>query len=519
MTSRTLVRATRGRVFRFLLPMVVVPFASIAPPHAPPIAPPALHRADTEPVDLAMIARIREEGLERSEVFGTYLWMTEVIGPRLSGSPSYDEAAVWASGVLSDMGLARVHLEPFEFGAGWSMDGLTIAMTAPRFLPILGYPEAWTPPTAGVLEGRPVYLGDRSREEIIAMGPALRGAIVLAQRPQTIFTRADRPQPTDVDGPVRTGAPARAPGEGGTAEVSLNAMAALLQELGAGAMLTPTRGEHGTVFVLGNRNTPRDAVPSFKVAAEHYNTLVRMVEAGLPVRLRVGLEATYHDDRTESHNVIAEIPGSDPEIGHEVVLLGAHLDSWHTGTGAVDNADGVAVAMEAMRILQALPVAPRRTIRIALWGGEEQGLLGSRAHVERHYMGDANAAAHEAFSVYLNDDPGGGATFGWYMEENAEAMEIFDAWLEPLRDLGVRRNVIQGIPSTDHLSFTRAGLPGFTAIKDYRNYDTRIHHTNMDRAERIEEDDLKQAAVVLAVFAWHAAQRDARIPRAMLGDP
>jgi carboxypeptidase Q len=280
-----------------------------------------------EPVDHEMIARIRAEGMERSRVMDKLFWMTEVIGPRLSGSPSYDESAQWAAQALRDMGLERVHLEPFEFGRGWSMQGMTLEMTAPRYLPILGYPEAWTPATAGVLEGRPIYLGEHTREEIIAMGPALRGAIVLAQRPQTVFTRADRPQPTAFDGPVRTGAPARAPGEGGTAVVSLNAMRALLQELGAGAVLTPTRGEHGTVYVLGNRATSEASVPSFQVAAEHYNTLVRMVESGLPVTVRVGLEARYHEDRTESDNVLAEIPGSDPEIGHEVVLLGAHLDS------------------------------------------------------------------------------------------------------------------------------------------------------------------------------------------------
>lgn len=467
----------------------------------------------TEPIDRLALERIRAEGFERSQVFEKLLWMTEVIGPRLSGSPAYDAAADWALEVFREMGLSGVQLEPFEFGRGWSMQATTLEIIAPRFAPLIGYPEAWSPSTRGVLEGTPVYLGDHTRDEIIAMGESLRGAIVLAQRPQAVFTQADRPQPTDAQGPVRTGAPARAPGEGGSAGVQLNAMRALLQELGAGAVLTPTRGEHGTVYVLGNRNTPDGAVPSFQVAAEDYNTLVRMVEAGLPVVVRVGLEAQYHEDRTESHNVLAEIPGSDPEIGHEIVLVGAHLDSWHSGSGAVDNADGAAVAMEAMRILMALGVAPRRTIRVALWGGEEQGLLGSRAHAERHYGGDENDAAREAFSVYLNDDPGGGATFGWYMEENASAMAIFDAWLAPLADLGVRRNVIQGIPSTDHLSFTRLGLPGFTAIKDYQNYDTRIHHTNMDRAERLKPEDLKQAAVVLAVFAWHAAQRDARIPR------
>jgi carboxypeptidase Q len=215
-----------------------------------------------------------------------------------------------------------------------------------------------------------------------------------------------------------------------------------------------------------------------------------------------------------SRNVLAELPGTDPVLRQEVVLIGAHLDSWHAGVGAADNADGVAVAMEAMRILRALDARPRRTIRIALWGGEEQGLLGSRAHVERHLAGPANAAAREALSVYLNDDPGAGPTYGWYMEGNEAAKSIFDAWLEPLRDLGMRRNVIEGIPSTDQLSFTRVGVPGFTAIKEYREYDTRTHHTNADHHERVREEDLRQSAIVLASFAWHAATREERIPRA-----
>jgi carboxypeptidase Q len=345
------------------------------------------------------------------------------------------------------------------------------------------------------------------------MAGDLRGAIVLANAPQTVFTRADRPQPTDAAGPVRTGAPARAPGETGVSPMPSGQLNRLLQQAGAGAVLRPSRGEHGTVYVLGNRNTPPDAVPAFVLAAEHYNMLVRLVEAGAPVRMRVGLQAQFHDDDPASHNVLAEIPGTDPALRHEVVLLGAHLDSWHAGTGAADNADGVAVAMEAVRILAALGARPRRTIRVALWGGEEQGLLGSRAYVEQHLAGDANRAAHEALSVYLNDDPGSGPTYGFYMENNEAAKAIFDAWLEPLRDLGARRNVIQGIPSTDHLSFTRVGIPGFTAIKDYTDYDTRMHHTNADTPERILDEDLRQSAVVLAVFAWHAAQREERIPR------
>jgi len=245
------------------------------------------------------------------------------------------------------------------------------------------------------------------------------------------------------------------------------------------------------------------------LAAEHYNMLVRLVQAGLPIELRIEVGARFHED-LEAYNVLAEIAGSDPALRDEVVFVGGHLDSWHTATGATDNADGVTAVMEAMRILAFLDTRPRRTIRVALWGGEEQGLLGARAYVEDHLR---DAAARDRISVYLNDDPGTGATYGFYMQENEKAKRIFDAWLQPLRDLRVRRNVIEGIGSTDHVPFDEVGLPAFTVIKDFHNYDVRTRHTNADLADAVDVDDLEQSAVVLAVIAWHAAMRDERIPR------
>jgi Zn-dependent M28 family amino/carboxypeptidase len=212
--------------------------------------------------------------------------------------------------------------------------------------------------------------------------------------------------------------------------------------------------------------------------------------------------------------VIAELPGTDPKLGDEVVLLGAHVDSWHSATGAADNADAVAELIEAMRILKSAGVRPRRTIRAAIWGGEEQGLLGSKAYAQQHYAGDANAAARAKFSVYLNNDPGTGPIYGWYAEGNAAAKAVLDEWLAPFKDLGARRNVMEKIGNTDHLSFTALGLPGFNTIQDYADYDTRIHHTNMDFYERVSPDALKQASVVLASFAYDAATREGSFPRA-----
>jgi hypothetical protein len=287
---------------------------------------------------------------------------------------------------------------------------------------------------------------------------------------------------------------------------------ALLQEAGAAAVLSPNIGQHGTIFVTGNRNTPDDAVPSIVMASEHYNMIVRMLEAGEDVQLRVRVESRYHEDDPNCYNVLAEIPGTDPAVADEIVLIGGHLDSWHSSPGGSDNADGVSSTMEAMRILKALGVQPRRTIRMALWGGEEEGLLGSREWVRRHLEGDENAVNRENFYVYFNNDPGYGKILGWYMEENEAMKPVFDAWLEPLQQVGAIKNVMSRIGSTDHVPFNSAGVPGFNAIQDYREYDVRTHHTNMDFHERVASEDLKQAAIVLATFAYHAAMREGEIP-------
>ena len=464
-----------------------------------------------EPVDLTTIARIKDEGLNRSQVMGMFNHLTNVIGPRLTGSPAHRQAADWSAERLRSWGMANVRLEPFEFGRGWTLEKLTLEMMQPRYFPLMGYPEAWTPSTAGELVARAVYLGDLTADQVRARAAELKGAIVLPTKPQPGSIKDDRIQPADHAERVRIGAPPFIPAEGpvtGRQNISV-----LMREIGAGAVLLPNQGEHGTIFVLGQRNTPDDAPPVIVLAAEHYGMLVRLVQAGTVPTLRVEVRARYHEEDRNSHNVLAEIPGTDPRIGDEVVMVGAHLDSWHSATGATDNADASASLLEAMRILQALNVRPRRTIRVALWSGEEQGLLGARAYVEQHYAGDPHAAARDKFSVYFNHDPGTGPIYGWYLEENSAVQPIFDAWLEPLKDIGARRNVVDRIGSTDHLAFTRIGLPGFNSLQDYVDYDVRTHHTNTDFYERLKPEDLKQAAIVLATFAYQAAQREEKIPR------
>ena len=381
-------------------------------------------------------------------------------------------------------------------------------MTEPRYLPLIAYADAWSPSTKGALSGRVVYIGDKTAEQIDAMADQLRGAIVLTHLPQAEFVARDRPQPGLDDRPVATGNPSL---PGARSTTPARDLAALLKKAGAAVALRPSAYRDGTVGVTGSPDTPSDAVPTIVVAGEQYNVVARLAAAGRPVSLSVELRTRYFEEDRNSYNVIAEIPGADRALRDQVVLLGAHLDSWHTASGATDNADGAVAAMEAMRILRALGLRPRRTIRVALWSGEEQGLLGARAYVKRHYD---TPAARERLDVYLNDDPGSGKTLGFYMEKNTAAKAIFDRWLQPLQELGATRNIIEGIGSTDHVAFNDAGMPGFNVIKDFAAYDERTRHTNADYPERVSEEALEESAIVFATFAWQAAMAEQNIPRA-----
>ena len=459
-----------------------------------------------QPGDIA--ARIRAEGQQRSRALALFRTLTDDIGARLTGSPAHMRAARWALDRFAEWGLANPHLEPYEFGRGWQLEQSSVAMTEPRYVPLVAYAEAWSPSTGGVVSGRAVYVGDKTAPQIEAMAAQLRGAIVLTHLPQAEFVARDRPQPGLDDRPVPTGNPALPQPRSATPAADLMP---LLKRAGAAVALRPSAYRDGTVGVTGSPDTPSDAVPTIVVAGEQYNVIARLAAAGRPVSLSVELRTRYFEEDRNSYNVIAEIPGADRALRDQVVLLGAHLDSWHTASGATDNADGAVAAMEAMRILGALGQRPRRTIRVALWSGEEQGLLGARAYVKRHYD---TPAARERLDVYLNDDPGSGKTLGFYMEKNTAAKAIFDRWLEPLQELGATRNIIEGIGSTDHVAFNDAGMPGFNVIKDFTAYDERTRHTNADYPERMSEDALKESAIVFATFAWQAAMAEQNIPRA-----
>ena len=461
--------------------------------------------------DPAVITRIKDEGMNRSHVVELFNHLTNVIGPRLTGSPAFKQAIDWSVAIAKGFGLANAHTEAWPFGRGWTLEKQTVEMVEPRYFPMLAYAEAWTPSMAGEVVGAPVYIGDLANADAVkAKAAELKGAIVLPFKPMETFITKDRLQPTDHDQVVPIGQPRPNQPVGPVARAALQAV---LRDVHAAVVLQPTEGMDGTMFVLGNRATPDNAVPTLVVSTEQYNMLVRGIQAGSPVRMRVNVQTRYYTADTNAYNVVADIPGTDPAIGDEVVLLGAHIDSWHSATGATDNADAVSEELEAMRILKTLGVKPKRTIRMAIWGGEEEGLLGSKAYAQAHYAGAANAAARDKLSIYLNNDPGTGPIYGWYAEGNAAAKAVLDGWLKPLTDMGARRNVMEKIGNTDHLSFTALGLPGFNTIQDYTDYDTKMHHTNMDFYERVKPEELKEAAVVLAAMAYQAAMRDEKFPR------
>jgi hypothetical protein len=469
------------------------------------------------PIDRAVVAKIRAEGLERSQVQPVFDELTVAIGPRLTASPAHKRAAEFVRDRLTSYGLANVQMEPWTFGRGWTLEKITVEMIEPRYLPLIGYADGWSAATSGDVVATPIFVGGKSPETVAEMASQLKGAIVMAQPVVTNFVRKDRPQPSDPSYAPNSAAYATSVGNQGRGRgagpSAAQRVAQTVRDAGAAVLLRPSAGEHGTVFVTGRDGGP-GAVPSVTISAEQYNMIARMLQRNLPVRLRVNVQSKFYDaEGGNAYNVIAEIPGVDPAVADEVVMIGGHLDSWHTGVGATDNADGSTTVVEAMRILKAIGARPRRTIRVALWGGEEQGLLGSRAWVAEHLAGDQNAAARAKFHVYFNIDNGTGPIYGWYLQNMESVRTLFDGWLEPFKDLGARRNIIEPVGSTDHLSFVDAGIPGFNPIQDYVNYDIRTHHTNMDTVDRLNVDDIKQAAIVMASFAYNAAMMQQRIPR------
>ena len=549
-------------------------------------APPAAAAAETDP-----IARIRDEGLKRSEVMATVLALTDLNGARLTGSPGLQRASEWARRQLGTWGLDKPRFETWDsFGRGWVLKRFSLQAFTPEAMPVIAHPRAWSPSVPdGKVEGEVVHVDIKGEADLERYRGKLRGKIILngeiaaqkvAFEPLALRkTDAQLLALANSDG-IGTGV-ARSSTPSPIADPAQRAAIAFtprryqfFSEEGVAAILEPSgRGETGAFFTLGARvyppagappvpptsETPAGSgsatgtsavprgispwktdcppiVPQISVANEHYNRLVRLAQHGSAPRMALELSAEYLSADMKPVNVLAEIPGRDR--ADEIVMLGAHLDSWHSGTGATDNATGCAVVMEAMRILKVLKLEPRRTIRLALWSGEEQGLLGSKAYVAAHFgtppatttsgstkSGPAPLAVkdrkpgYEKLSAYYNLDNGGGKIRGIYLQGNEAARPIFRDWLKSFRDLEADTISLSRTGSTDHASFDAIGLPGFQFIQDDLEYRTRTWHGNMDVYDRVVADDLKQAAVVMAAVVYQTAMRDEKIPRKPLTAP
>lgn len=489
-----------------------------------------------EKVDAAMVQKIREEGLQRSKVMETAFYLTDVSGPRLAASPGLKRAQNWAVSQFTKWGLANAKREPWgKFGKGWEVQKNYAAITMPYYHSIIAIPKAWTPGTDGPIKSEVVLVKADTITDLDKYKGKLQGKVVIFDVATTLkpgFTAdaeryADstlakmaqaKPQaprqlrPTDSKIPPQYMAAMRA---------RMLRMAAnkFLKDENVGLILSMARGTDGTVFTTNGASyadTAKAVAPELETSGEDYLRILRLVKSGQKVELEADIKTQFFTEDMQEYNVIAEIPGTDKKLKDQVVMLGGHLDSWHAATGATDNAAGSAVMMEAMRILKAVGFKPKRTIRIALWSAEEQGLHGSRNYVLNH-LGDPKTMQlkpeQKKISAYYNLDNGTGKIRGIYLQGDSAAAPIFKAWLEPFNDLGAGTITVGNTGGTDHLAFDAVGIPGFQFIQDPLDYGTRTHHTNQDTYDRLVEGDLKQAATIVASFVYHTAQRADMIPR------
>ncbi|MCZ6779140.1 MAG: M20/M25/M40 family metallo-hydrolase [Acidobacteria bacterium] len=529
-----------------------------------------------EDVDLSVVHRIKAEAFRNSQVMDHMFHLSDVIGPRLSGSPEYRQAAEWAVSAMKEWGIKRVELERWgKFGRGWSLKRFSAHLVEPRYVPLNGAPMAWTAGTQGVVTAEvvaaPLYeskaqakvaydlvkLTKHLKEYAEKNKGALKGKIVLLDRIPEFEPReeplskrfndeglarlARAPEPVaaepiewpitsfPIDEKERYRAYATLPLEV-TEDYSARSMRvwgllhAFLRDEGVvAAFHTSDEKTGGIIFVDDSASWEEGAPvppPMIVLPPETYAQIARLIEKEIPVKVELHLEVEFYDDDLDDWNVIAEIPGGEKK--NELIMLGGHLDSWQAGTGASDNAAGCAVVMEALRILKALDLKLDRTVRLALWGGEEQGLFGSRGYVRTHF-GDPITMevkrGHARLSGYFNIDNGSGKIRGVYLQGNDMMRPIFADWLAPFRDLGVETISIRNTRGTDHLSFDAVGLPGFQFIQDPLEYSTQTHHSNIDVYDHVVPTDLMQASAVLASVVYHAATREEMLPRKPLPDP
>ncbi len=496
-----------------------------------------LINAQDEKPDQDMINKIRKEGIENSKVMEIAMYLTDVSGPRLTASPGYMRAATWAKNKLNEWGLSNATLEPWgEFGKGWEQTKCYVAMTAPYYMPLIAMPRAWTgsTPGDGTMKTEVVLIRAKDSVELMKYAGTLKDKIVMVWSAAKLspsfeadgrrFADTSLEKMASAEPRPQQGGGQRNQGGNNANQFSLQRKTTeLLNKEKPALVLTMTaNGNDGTIFVSSGGTYNKDAEPapaSVVLSSDDYLRIQRLIEAGIPVTVEADVKTKFFNDDLKGYNVIAEIPGTDKSLKEELVMLGGHLDSWHAATGATDNAAGCAVMMEAVRILKATGFKPRRTIRIALWSGEEQGLHGSRNYVKNHFADTAKTATtknNAKVSAYYNLDNGTGKIRGIYLQGNKEAGPIFSKWLEPFKDLGAGTVTINNTGGTDHLAFDAVGIPGFQFIQDQIEYNTRTHHTNMDTYDHLVADDLKQAATIIASFVYNTAQRDQKIPRKTL---
>ncbi|MDB4923894.1 M20/M25/M40 family metallo-hydrolase [Mucilaginibacter sp.] len=491
--------------------------------------------------DPAMVQKIREEGLNHSKVMDIAFHLTDASGPRLSGSPGLKRAQDWAVNELKTWGMANAKREAWgKFGKGWEVQKNYVAMTVPYYHALIAIPKAWTPGTNGAIKGDVVLVKADTVTDLDKYKGTLKGKIVIFDTKPGIERtfKADGVRYTDEQLDEMAKAKPQAAGgqrRGGPNSPQFAAMQkaralrtvinTFLQGESVGLVLTQARGSDGTVFTTNGASyadTAKAVSPELETSGEDFQRILRLVKGGIKVSVEADIKTQFFTDDLQGYDVVGEIPGTDKKLKEQIVMVGGHLDSWHGATGATDNAAGSAVMLEVMRILKAVNFQPRRTIRIALWSSEEQGLFGSRGYVVNHF-GDPKTMElkpeQSKVSAYYNLDNGSGKLRGIYLQGDSLAGPIFKAWLEPFKDLGATTITISNTGSTDHVSFDAVGIPGFQFIQDALDYGSRTHHSNQDTYDKLSEDDLKQAATIVASFVYNTSQRDEMIPRKELPKP
>ncbi|MGN6165550.1 MAG: M28 family metallopeptidase [Flavisolibacter sp.] len=491
--------------------------------------------------DASVMSKIKQEGEQNSKVMDIAFHLTDVNGPRLTASPNFMNAANWAKNTLSSWGLVNAKLEPWgEFGRGWQQQRCYVAMTKPYYAPFIAIPRAWTGSTPGnkMINNSVVLIKAKDSAELIQYAGKLKDKIVMLWVDDTLKPSFEADGERYADSVLEKMAKAE-PQQRAQRQMTDQ----MRQQFAARRSFQRTldnlyntekpslvlsinpRGNDGTVFVQGGGEYKKDAPEgpaSVMLSSDDYLRVQRLVNAGIPVELEADVKTKFFTNDLKGYNVIAEIPGTDPKLKDEVVMLGGHLDSWQGATGATDNAAGCSVMMEAVRILKAMNIKPRRTIRIALWSGEEQGLFGSRNYVKNH-LGDPATMQltpeQAKISAYYNLDNGTGKIRGVYLQGNEAVRPLFAKWLEPFSAMGASTLTIDNTGGTDHLSFDAVGIPGFQFIQDPIEYGTRTHHTNMDTYDHLVPDDLKQASMIVAAFVYNTAMRDEKLPRKELPKP